>query len=68
MNIAQRLINQGRQEGIEIGIREGVNIGRKEERKAMQQEIALNSLKNGATIEFVCKITGLSRKEVLSLQ
>ncbi|QCJ71373.1 transposase [Providencia heimbachae] len=68
MNIAQRLINQGRQEGIEIGIQEGVNIGRKEERKAMQQEIALNSLKNGATIEFVCKITGLSRKEVLSLQ
>lgn len=68
MNIAQRLKNQGLQEGIEIGIQKGVDIGRKEERKAMQHEIVLNSLKNGATVEFISKITGLSQEEVLNLQ
>ncbi len=56
MNIAQRL----REQGIQQGIQEG--------EKQASINIARAFLKNGASIELVMKSTGLSREELLSLQ
>ncbi|MDE9536823.1 Rpn family recombination-promoting nuclease/putative transposase [Xenorhabdus bovienii] len=56
MNIAQRLQEKGRKEGIQQG-----------ERQALIN-VARAFLKNGASIELVMASTGLSREELISLQ
>lgn len=64
MNIAQRLKNQGLQEGIDIGVNRGIDVGANKK----QHEVALKGLQLGTSIELICQLTGLSYQEVLSLQ
>ena len=52
MNIAQRLQDKGRQEGMR-------------EAKIM---MARNLLKNGVSLDLIIESTGLSREELISLQ
>ncbi len=56
MNIAQRLQDKGRQEGIEQGI------------KQEKLRAARNLLKNGVSLELIKESIGLSREELISLQ
>lgn len=56
MNIAQRLQEKGRQEGLQEG-REQANFA-----------IARNLLKQGVSIEIIMESTGLSREKLISLQ
>ncbi|EMT6574713.1 Rpn family recombination-promoting nuclease/putative transposase [Providencia rettgeri] len=64
MNIAQRLKNQGIQEGIDIGVNKGIDIGANKK----QHEVALKGLQLGTSIELISQLTGLSYKEILNLQ
>ncbi|EJF7710666.1 Rpn family recombination-promoting nuclease/putative transposase [Providencia rettgeri] len=64
MNIAQRLKNQGIQEGIDIGVNRGIDIGANKK----QHEVALKGLQLGTSIELICQLTGLTHQEVLNLQ
>ncbi len=80
MNIAQRLKNQGLQEGIDIGVNRGIDIGVNRGidigvnrgidigANKKQHEVALKGLQLGTSIELICQLTGLSYQEVLSLQ
>ncbi|EKH6498579.1 MULTISPECIES: RpnC/YadD family protein [Enterobacterales] len=80
MNIAQRLHNKGRQEGLlegreegrEEGLKEGRKEGREEGRKEGIQDaritLARNFLRNGVSLEIIMESTGLSREELISLQ
>ncbi|WP_323866999.1 hypothetical protein [Xenorhabdus szentirmaii] len=56
MNIAQRL----RDEGIQQGMQQG--------EKQAALNIARTLLKDGISVELIMKSTGLSREEILSLQ
>ncbi|HIE12467.1 MAG TPA: transposase [Desulfotomaculum sp.] len=56
MEITTSYHQKGREEGIKEGIKEG------------KKEVALTALKEGATLGFVMKITGLSREELLKIQ
>lgn len=64
MNIAQRLKNQGIQEGIDIGVNRGIDIGANKK----QHEVALKGLQLGTSIELICQLTGLTHQEVLKLK
>lgn len=64
MNIAQRLKNQGIQEGIDIGVNRGIDIGANKK----QHEVALKGLQLGTSIELICQLTGLTHQEVLNLR
>ncbi|WP_272675907.1 hypothetical protein [Providencia sp. PROV021] len=77
MNIAQRLHNKGRQEGLlegrEEGREEGLKEGRKEGRRKegiqdARITLARNFLRNGVSLEIIMESTGLSREELISLQ
>jgi predicted transposase/invertase (TIGR01784 family) len=56
MEITTSYHEKGREEGIKEGI------------KAKAMEVALTALKEGASLEFVMKITGLSKEELLEIQ
>ncbi|MEI9749166.1 hypothetical protein [Moellerella wisconsensis] len=62
MNIAQRLQDKGRQEGLQQGIEQ-------ERLRAHQRqvELARNLLKSGINLELLIKNTGLTREELVSL-
>ena len=60
MSTAEKLIKKGKQEGIREGIRKGKQEGIKETARKMIRE--------GFKIETICKVTGLSQKEVEALQ
>lgn len=67
MNIAQRLQDKGRQEGLQ----QGIELGRQEERQLAHQrqlDMARNLLKNGVSLDLIVESTGLSREELISLQ
>jgi predicted transposase YdaD len=57
-NLEEALVVE-REEGIEEGIERGLERGR--------VEIAKNALGEGATVEFIQKITGLSTEAIQSL-
>ncbi|MEI9749176.1 hypothetical protein [Moellerella wisconsensis] len=62
MNIAQRLQDKGRQEGLQLGIaQERLRVHQR------QIEIARNLLKSGVNLELLIKNTGLTREELVSL-
>ncbi|WP_342637567.1 Rpn family recombination-promoting nuclease/putative transposase [Orientia tsutsugamushi] len=70
--IAEKYIDEGRAEGIEIGETKGIAKGRAEgieigEVKA-KQELARNLLKAGFSVEFISENTGLSKEEVINLK
>ncbi|EUD07244.1 hypothetical protein HMPREF1564_3795 [Providencia alcalifaciens R90-1475] len=67
MNIAQRLQDKGEK----IGWEKGLEKGREEERLLAHQrqlDMARNLLKNGVSLDLIIESTGLSRKELISLQ
>ncbi|UNH23515.1 hypothetical protein [Moellerella wisconsensis] len=66
MNIAQRLQDKGRQEGLQLGIAQGIE---QERLRAHQRqvELARNLLKSGINLELLIKNTGLTREELISL-
>ncbi|MEY0325102.1 hypothetical protein AB7W26_18115 [Providencia rettgeri] len=68
MNIAQRLHNKGRQEGLLEGREEGREEGRKEGIQDARITLARNFLRNGVSLEIIMESTGLSREELISLQ
>jgi hypothetical protein len=53
-------IEVGRQEGMEVGRQEGIEVGRTEN----AVEIAEKMLKDGMSIDSVCRYTGLSKEQV----
>ena len=54
--------------GMEKGIEKEMEKGREEGRKESTEKAALGMLKNNADIRFVCKCTGLAKKQVLKLK
>ena len=52
MNTREYIEEQGRQKGMQQGV----------------QQVVLNMLKEKAEIAFICKVTGLSEKEVKQLK
>ncbi len=63
VNIAQRLQDKGRQEGLQ----QGIEIERLRAHHR-QLEMARNLLKNGVSLDLIIESTGLSREEIISLQ
>jgi predicted transposase YdaD len=53
-------LSQGREEGIGVGLAQGLEVER--------EEIARNALGEGASVDFVQKITGLSLDEIRRLK
>lgn len=68
VNIAQRLQDKGRQEGILQGIQQGRVEGKVEGIREAQISMARNLLKNGISLELIMESTNLSREELVSLQ
>ena len=63
MNLEGLLRYKGREEGIKIGEKRGISIGAKENTK----QLAKRMLKEGATTDFVSKVTGLSKKVLMKM-
>ena len=59
---------KGREEGLEQGLEQGREQGLEQGMQQNRQAIALNMLKEGLDIALICKITGLSEKELKALQ
>lgn len=62
------MVAEGEAKGLAKGLAEGLAKGRAEGKAKEREEMALNMLKNGAEIDFVCKCTGFSAESVRSLQ
>lgn len=60
MEITTSYHEKGREEGMKEGMKEGI--------RAKAREVALTALKEGASLDFVMKITGLSKEELLEMQ
>ncbi len=64
-------IEKGRKEGEEIGLKRGEDIGIKKGKELGKQEgimeVALRMKQNGAAVDTICDVTGLSPEEVESL-
>ena len=58
---------EGREEGLNEGRKEGIEEGNKEGQEAATISIARNALAEGATPEFVQKITGLDLETIKQL-
>jgi predicted transposase/invertase (TIGR01784 family) len=71
MSAAQRLRQEGRQEGEKLGILKGRQEGRQEGEKLGVLKgaisIAKNMLQAGSDIDFIVKVTGLSKTEIANL-
>ncbi|WP_231840808.1 transposase [Orientia tsutsugamushi] len=63
-NIMRTIAAKYIDEGIEIGETKGIAKGRAE----AAQELAMNLLKAGFSVEFISENTGLSKKEVVNLK
>jgi len=63
---------KGRKEGIQIGEKkgreEGVQIGEKKGKEEAELSMAKKMLEEGADIDFICKLTGLSKDKILKIQ
>ena len=60
VEIENEIVKQGL---LEAGRAEGINTGRKEEKK----EIATNMKKNGISSDLISKVTGLTKKQIALL-
>jgi predicted transposase/invertase (TIGR01784 family) len=71
MTIAEKLKRDGwemgRESGLAEGIEKGIEKGIEQGLFAAKRENAINMLKLGSDVEFVCKVTGLSVEEVTHL-
>ena len=61
------IYSKGVDDGIEKGIKEGIEEGKIEGAKEEKIQIAKNMLKEKVSIEFIIKVTGLSKEEVEQL-
>lgn len=68
MTIADQLREQGKMQGIEIGIQKGRLEGIEKGRLAEREEVAKNLLLQGLDISIIENATGLSRKDLAKLQ
>ena len=60
-------IEEGMKKGIEQGVKTGIEEGKIEGAKEEKIQIAKNMLKEKVSIEFIIKVTGLSKEEVEQL-
>ena len=58
---------RAKEEGIQEGIKEGIQKGKKEGKRAEKIEIAKKMKKENADIEFIMKVTELSKEEIEKL-
>lgn len=65
--IADKYIDEGIAQGMQIGRSEGVQIGRNEGKHERTIEVAKNMYNAGADISFISKVTGLSIAELNKL-
>ena len=61
-------IKKGREEGEKRGEKRGIVIGIEEGKKEKIQEVALKMLDEGMEVSIICKVTGLSKKQIEKLQ
>jgi len=59
---------EGMKEGIKEGMKEGMEEGIKEGIKRARMELARNALAEGASVEFIQKITGFDMDTIQKLQ
>ena len=62
---------EGRDEGIEIGVEKGIGIGmergREEGREEERREMAKALKNNGASLDLIANVSGLSEEEIRNL-
>ena len=72
MNIKEYIREEGRQEGmrqgVQQGMKQGVQQGMQQGMQARNREIVLNMLKSRLDTSLICKVTGLSKKEINKLK
>ena len=68
MDIREHFKEEGRQEGIQKGMQKGRQEGMQKGRQEERQQVVLNMLKEKTEIAFICKVTGLSEKEIRKIQ
>ena len=61
-------LDSAREEGLRQGIKQGMQEGRQEGRQENMQEVIDAMLREKADIGFICKVTGLSKREIKKLQ
>ncbi len=68
----QLLVRESRAEGLQQGLQQGLKQGRQEGRQEGQSEtanqIALNMLNSGISIDLIAQFTGLSLEQIEQLQ
>ena len=64
----QEGMQKGRQEGMQKGRQEGMQKGREEGMQKGMEQTARNALAEGASIEFVQRITGFDLQTIRALQ
>ena len=67
MNLEGLLRYKGREEGIRIGEKRGERRGEIRGANNKTVELAKRMLKEGATTDFVSKVTGLSKKVLMTM-
>ncbi|MBE9033410.1 Rpn family recombination-promoting nuclease/putative transposase, partial [filamentous cyanobacterium LEGE 11480] len=60
----QAVLDEGREEGLQLGIKEGRQVGIEEARRS----IVINLLREGASIDLIAKASGMSIDEINQLQ
>ena len=68
MNFTEEIKKEAKLEGWEKGQKEGWEKGQKEGRQEYQRQVILNMLQNKLEIPFICKVTGVSEREVKKLK
>ena len=63
INLEGLLRYKGREEGLKIGEKRGISIGAKENTK----QLAKRMLKEGLNADIVSKVTGLSKKVLMTM-
>ena len=67
MGLIEEGMNNAKKLGISIGRNEGISIGEKQGVKKNTKQLAKRMLKEGATTDFVSKVTGLSKKVLMTM-
>ena len=60
-------LEKGHEEGLKKGKEEGIKEGIKEGKLETQKEMVIKMHENGATLDFICKTSGLSKQEILNI-
>ena len=68
MSTAEKLIQQGKQEGIHEGMQKGMQKGRQEGMQKSKKEVAQRMIQEGFSDEVIARITGLNQDELIKLR